>query len=328
MKKRPGTARMLRVVLALAILALTLWLAGGEAVLARLHTLAMMPLIMALGLVQVQIVLSALRWRLTARALGQSLGRRRAVAEYYVASLLNQLLPGGVSGDVIRAWRNRGDVSDADADADAKAKAGAWRRPVQAIMIERLAGQLALAAVALIGLLSWWGVAGRPIAGAGMLLAAAGSGLVVLGLVGAGIARWAPPGPARFAATFLPALRTAWCARGRWLAQLLLCLAIVGTYLGVFALASASVGAVLSWTAVLALVPLALLTMLLPVSIAGWGMREAAAAALWPLAGASTADGVAASVLYGLVSLIGALPGAWLVVGGLPHGPVAGPRRA
>ncbi|MEM7718492.1 MAG: UPF0104 family protein, partial [Pseudomonadota bacterium] len=47
----------------------------------------------------------------------------------------------------------------------------------------------------------------------------------------------------------------------------------------------------------------------IPVSISGWGFREGAAAALFPLAGASASDGLASSVAFGLTFLVVALPG-------------------
>ena len=55
--------------------------------------------------------------------------------------------------------------------------------------------------------------------------------------------------------------------------------------------------------------PLILLTMLIPVTISGWGLREAAAAALLPLAGFVASEGLATSVAFGLVLLATSLPG-------------------
>jgi hypothetical protein len=52
-----------------------------------------------------------------------------------------------------------------------------------------------------------------------------------------------------------------------------------------------------------------LFTMVIPLSIAGWGLRESAAALLWPLAGLPAAEGVTAAILYGGLSLVASLPG-------------------
>lgn len=306
----------MRIALVFGVLAGLAWLVDPYAVAVRLGRVEPGPVLLAVLLVQCQIIASAERWRLTAAALGQTLTRRQAVAEYYVASLLNQLLPGGVSGDVVRAWRNRSDQDDSRG----------WAVPVQAIMIERLAGQVVLGLIGLLGLLAWLCVDGSRIHGAGVLLAGTAAVFAGLALGMTLLARWAPTRLAAFAASFGPALRAAWFCSGRWAGQSLLSLLIVASYLIAFALASQAVGAPLPPIAVAALVPLVLLSMLLPISVAGWGMREAAAAALWPLAGASAADGIAASVLYGLVSLIGALPGAPWIARGRGHAQPA--RRA
>ena len=72
---------------------------------------------------------------------------------------------------------------------------------------------------------------------------------------------------------------------------------------------AAAVGLSLSFAAVVTLVPLILLAMLIPITISGWGLREGAAAALLPLAGATVSESLAASVVFGLVGLIAVLPG-------------------
>jgi hypothetical protein len=73
-----------------------------------------------------------------------------------------------------------------------------------------------------------------------------------------------------------------------------------------------------------------LMTMLILVTVAGWGIREAAAAALWGLAGLTPADGAAISVTYGLLVLVSRAPGLVVltrtVIGG--RGGRARPRRA
>ena len=76
-----------------------------------------------------------------------------------------------------------------------------------------------------------------------------------------------------------------------------------------FALCAAAVGVHLPPATALVLVPLILFTMLVPLTVSGWGLREGAAAALLPLAGATAAEGLAASVAFGLAVLVASLPG-------------------
>jgi uncharacterized membrane protein YbhN (UPF0104 family) len=100
--------------------------------------------------------------------------------------------------------------------------------------------------------------------------------------------------------------------------QVALSAATTACILIAFWASAAAVGVSLSFAAVVTLVPLILLTMLIPITISGWGLREGAAAALLPLAGATVSESLAASVVFGLVGLIAVLPGL-LVVWVRPH---------
>ena len=108
---------------------------------------------------------------------------------------------------------------------------------------------------------------------------------------------------------FGPAMRVAWWSDGQWIVQGVLSLAVVATYILVFLFSSFAVQAPLPVAALLTIVPLVLLSMMIPLSIGGWGIREAAAAVLWPFAALSAESGIATSVVYALVSMLGCLPG-------------------
>ena len=121
-----------------AIILVMLWQAvDGPAAIALL--LQADPILLALAVLALtaQTVLSALRWRLTARALGQIIPVGRALREYYLSQIVNQSLPGGVVGDAGRAVRARHEAG--------------LKRAGQAVLFERLAGQLALFAVTMLG---------------------------------------------------------------------------------------------------------------------------------------------------------------------------------
>ena len=63
-----------------------------------------------------------------------------------------------------------------------------------------------------------------------------------------------------------------------------------------------------------ALVPLALLVAMIPISIGGWGLREGAFLGAFSLVGVAPVDAVALSVMFGLCSILTSLPGGliWL----------------
>ncbi|SFZ85677.1 Uncharacterized membrane protein YbhN, UPF0104 family [Devosia enhydra] len=298
---RPGRLRLmrwLRLIVPVLILALLWKLADGPRALARLQTIDWGWLAAALLLVNLQTVLSALRWKLVADALGMPIRLSHAVREYYISQLVNQTLPGGVVGDAARAVRARA--------------SGGLARAAQGVMIERLAGQLALLLVLgtglVIGAMMPGGMAlpGLPSAGALMILALV---VVVAGLVMMVAAR-----KVRFLASFPQAMRDALFTGTRLPLQAGLSLLIVATNLASFSFAALATGTTLGLEGVLILVPLILSAMLIPASVAGWGFREGAAAALFPLVGASASAGLAASLVFGLVILVASLPGALFVI--------------
>ncbi|MEM7488358.1 MAG: lysylphosphatidylglycerol synthase transmembrane domain-containing protein [Pseudomonadota bacterium] len=233
-----------------------------------------------------QTVLMAFRWRLTAGRLGLRIGRRRAVGEYYLAQVVNMTLPGGVVGDAARAVRSRDGTGLA--------------RAALAVMIERLAGQIALFALAAIGFAAAFATPG------GLLWPAGGPVVLAIAL---GIATLAPLSIRRLAPGVWRPLRRALTARRVWPRQAALGLVIAILNLSAFAACARATGTALGVEAVFTIVPLVLTAMLIPLSVAGWGWREGAAAALFPLAGADPAAGVAASVAFGLVLLAISLPG-------------------
>lgn len=278
------------------LVALALWLLDPQMALAQLSKTDWRWLLPALLIVQVQVALSALRWKLTANRLGQALGMRRAIAEYYLATVGNLSLPGGVTGDAARVYRNN--------------HPQALGVAVHGVLLERLSGQLALLVVSVFGWLLWPWLMQAHVPGLGMrVLSVAFALLVLLTVLCIMVERFAPKRVGDKIRELGLATRRAWLADRQWIVQSVLSLGVVFTYMLVFLLSSYAVGAPLPLPAVVSIVPLVLLSMVIPLSVGGWGIREAAAAILWPFVGLSAESGVITSVVYALVSLLGCLPG-------------------
>ena len=184
----------------------------------------------------------------------------------------------------------------------------------QAVVFERLAGQIAMfttLAVAFVatlvapGGLEWPHWLAKPVA----IVLAAGFCLPIL----AQAAGHLPGAIGHTVRHTGSALCTALTARAALPRQIVLSLGTTICNLGAFAFCARAVGIDLSLAAVAALVPLILFTMLIPISVSGWGLREGAAAALIPIAGATASDGLAASVAFGLTFVAAVLPGAFLL---------------
>lgn len=298
---RPGQSlrgwvrRGTQAALAVALLAL-LWHAAGPEALRSLVAPDWPWLAAALAALSLQTVLSALRWQLTARQLGITLGTGQAIREYYLAQAVNNALPGGMVGDAGRAVRARGQAGLVASG--------------QSVLFERLAGQIAMfltlavafvATSAVPGGLDWPSWLAAPVA----VLIALGVALPT----GLRAAARLPGATGRRLAALWQALARSLGAPGALPLQVGLSVGTTLCNLAAFAFCARAVGVELDLPAIAALVPLILLAMLIPISIAGWGLREGAAAALLPLAGATASGALAASVAFGLVFVVAVLPG-------------------
>ena len=253
-------------------------------------------LVPALALTVFQVALSAWRWRYTVERLGLPLAYGVAVREYYLATFLNQVLPGGVLGDVNRAWRHG-------------SGAGERLSAVHGVAIERLSGQLVLALVVVISGI-WLLGSGRVAAGqlnGGLLLGA--------GVIGAFLALWLAlkTGLAAYLQRLRRDLYESLLNRTVLPVQIGSSLLVLASYLGVFLCLAWGAGYIESTESAAIIVSLGsilLLSMVVPLTVAGWGIREGAAALLWPMAGLPAEQGVALSVGYGALVLASSLPGA------------------
>ncbi|MFO7758362.1 MAG: lysylphosphatidylglycerol synthase transmembrane domain-containing protein [Roseovarius sp.] len=285
-----------QVLLAVALLALLWRVAGGEDTLRSLVSANRGWLAAAVAILTLQTVLSAIRWKITAARLGIHLGAGEALREYYLAQAVNISVPGGVVGDAARAVRSRGEAGLLAAG--------------QAVVFERLAGQAGLFVVtatvfavtlALPGGVEWpaWLIA--PVAvfvASGLCLPLVLHGAMrIRGRIG------------HVSRGFRDAMVTSLVAPQVIGWQIALSLATTACNLAAFAFCALAVGHGLGPAAVAAFGPLILLTMLVPVTISGWGLREGAAVVLFPLAGSTASGGLAASVAFGLMVILASLPG-------------------
>jgi uncharacterized membrane protein YbhN (UPF0104 family) len=282
----------------LAILALLAWRVGTGGFLAAFRVIDTGTLVAAAAIGLLTTVLSAWRWCLVARGLGISLPLADATADYYRAQFLNVALPGGILGDVHRAARHGRDVGDLGLG-------------VRAVALERFAGQLVIVAVALTVLLT---LPGPSLAG--MLdippevAVAVAAGVLAVAVLAAGrlsrtSARWA-----RAVGTTVAAVRDGVLDRRIWPGIVLSSAAVLAGYLATFLLAARAAGVTAPVGQLLPLLVLALLAMMLPVNIGGWGPREGACAWAFGAAGLGASQGLTVAVVYGLSIFVASLPGA------------------
>jgi len=262
-------------------------------------------------------VVSALRWWLVMRAIGAPLPLARITALMFVGNFFTQVLPTSIGGDAVRIWQVRRDGIR-------------FERAFIGVMLERISGLIALVAMVAGGVL-WLGDRVQPPALGLLLLAALPvllAGLTLLCLLDRLPARLGGQlRRLRFAGGFLDLLAAmAGDARRILLSQplsiyllLLSALAHLLSALAVLVLAR-GLGLPLDLAASLAVVPSIILITFIPLSFAGWGLREGASTVMLGFVGLTADQAVAVSILLGLGLLVAGLPGLgfWLHGGRRP----------
>lgn len=272
-----------KTLISITCLAALLWWSDAADVLARLRDADVTWIALAVLALTIATFSMARRWQIAAAEFDLCLSYPVALREYYLAQLINTIVPGGVAGDVTRAVRAR-------AGADLS-------RAAQSVMAERLLGQIAILGVMFCGFAVALAVPGGP-------EWASLGWLVVLILTGCA------------AAACVVAHRNH--ATGRFMALILMLMrrpsmilhGVITTVCLIFGFyASArAIGVAIPIAGLATLIPLVLCAMLVPLSVGGWGWREGAAAALFPVIGASASAGIATGITYGVVAFLAVLP--------------------
>ncbi len=252
--------------------------------------------------------ITAWRWWFILRAQGFEVGLGTATGLTWIGLFFNQTLPSNMGGDVVRVWRlSRSGVPMASV--------------ISSVLVDRVAALFALALIVLAGL-----PVVREVADDAVLAVLSGSvGLVLIGLAVlfrldrlAGLLRRVAPGALIASLEKLSADSRA----------LLLPPGIGGPIVGIslfnhfvtvllILMLARGLGIEAGLGDFMVLVPPIILATMLPMSFAGWGVREGASVALLASIGVAPPAALALSVAYGLVLLLSSLPGGiiWLVTG-------------
>lgn len=300
--RRPGP-RALRThfgtLAGVVILGFLLWRLGTGVLVDGLRRIDTVTVLAALGIGVVTTVFSAWRWQLVACGLRIRLPLGPAVADYYRALFLNAALPGGILGDVHRAVRHG-------------QSAGDLRRGVQTVVLERVAGQIALtvfAAAVLPTLPSPVRAEARDLAPL-VVLALAGALAVVLAVR----MNRAPTRRTAGLRTALGEARQGLLSRRGGPGIALSSAVVLAGHLVMFVVAARVAGSAAPVAVLVPLAVLALVAMGLPLNVGGFGPREGVTAWAFAAAGLGAGTGVAVAVVYGVLSFVASLPGAVVLV--------------
>lgn len=275
------------------------------AIQARLGQISLIWIALAIAATLAQIGVAALRWREIANACDAHLSIPMALRFNLVGAFFNQTLPSTIGGDGARLWL-------------LQRHGAGWQAATYSVLVDRAVGLIVLAVIVVVSLpwsLSLIGNAHGRTALALLDLAAL-AGCVAFLVFGRLSWRWIQE--------IWPARHLHGCAR---LAAQVMFDARIGPRILVLSVLNHLLSVVIAWCAALAiaapvsfgemllLIPPILLVTLMPISIAGWGVREQTMQVAFTYAGLAAADGVTVSLLFGAIYfIVGAGGGlAWLL---------------
>jgi glycosyltransferase 2 family protein len=257
-------------------------------------------LFLALAFTFLQIFIAVLRWRIVGVECGAPLPIRQAMRYNVIGTFFNQTLPSSIGGDAVRLW------------LVARSGAG-WRAATYSIFVDRAVGLIALAIV-IVASLPWSShLIADPYGRSALMLIdfaalAAGAGFLVFGaLPWAWLKKWWATHHIHACAVI--ANRVIFSPRNEPAIAILSLLVHFLTVMIAWCVVR-SIAAPVGFTQTFLLIPPVMLITMLPISIAGWGVREATMALAFGYAGLVSNEGINVSLLYGAVSFIaGAIGG-------------------
>lgn len=286
------------------------WLIGQiewDMMAARLRELDPAFLALALGAVLVAYNLLIVRWSAVNRGISIGLSLGRTARYSWIGAFFNQTLPSTIGGDAVRIWYlyRTGET---------------LIRATTSLLLDRLCGLSGLLLIVLFSQpLIFEFVPSAPARWSlAALIGAGGAAILTFVLMGrfriSLLDRWAVTqhlaAMARDADTLF---------RNPVAAGLALCFAVAIQLLIVVVvwLVGQSMGGVVTFAQCLAFVPPVILAATIPISVAGWGVREGAMVVAFGYVGVSATDAVTISVIFGLLMITAGLPGGlvWLLSG-------------
>jgi len=284
----------IKILVSAALLYLALRKANFADLASRIDLQSLGWIALAIAVTFFQIFIGVLRWRIVSAECGAPLQTAQAMRYNLIGAFFNQTLPSSIGGDAVRLW------------LVARAGAG-WRAATYSIFVDRAIGLIALAII-IVASLPWsWQLIGNAYGRSALLLVdfaalAGGAGFLLLG-----------------------ALPWPWLKRWWGTHHLHACASIAnriifnrrtGPRIAVLSLLVHVLAVVIAWCVVQSitapvafgqtflLIPPVMLITMLPISIAGWGVREATMGLAFGYAGLMTNEGINISLLYGAVSFI------------------------
>ena len=274
-------------------------------------------------------ICGGLRWGFLMRKVGFQGSLINFVALYFAGGLINQGLPSTLGGDSYRAitathLNSSGKLTEAkelDAElhhsVDLEHATPKLRLSFSMVLVDRLLGLAGNNLLGGLGLI----LGGATLAAWGTDLGYALTGIMILaGLLLAAILAWGPS--CNLLQKLLDRLQMNHAMPGiklafSWpmnIAQALFAIAIHCFIIVAFSFCLKAYGAEAPISSLMIGLPALSLLLMLPISISGWGLREATLSSVLALWGVNPSLTVLASISYGAITVISVLPGAYFLL--------------
>ncbi|WP_018147468.1 lysylphosphatidylglycerol synthase transmembrane domain-containing protein [Henriciella marina] len=291
---------LVKVFISLIALYLLLNLIDVRGLMAAITSISMSALVIALSLFLAQLSLLSLRLSLVTNFDGNGIGLMRAAYITLIGNAANQVMPSAVGGDAIKLL--------------ALSRLGvAVRVAAQKVAIDRIAGLISLAGTVLLTFPFALGSLPEDLPVGPILLAV---GLLIAGVVaGVGVTFIISRRPqalrSGLISKLLDVVQMIWTGIRTLLKRPPIAAAIIAIgclqctlYSLMFFVLARGVGIEVDVLFILFILPVAFIFTMVPISIAGWGIRESVLAAALTLVGVAPSDTVAASLIFGCIPLL------------------------
>jgi len=291
-------AILLKVVVSLGLIMFLISQVDFKEIVSILKNVDIAMLTYALILLIIQVFIATTRWQLVLKCQKIELDYKKTLQIFWSGLFFNQAMPSSVGGDVIRGYY-------------LKKQGMTLGRATLGVLIDRLFGIVGLVLLVLASLPLLFELVNDPIARTGILFIAFG---ILFALI---FIFFIDKLPVDF--SHLKIIRGFYylsqggrhCISARYNGLIILVISILIHLISVVAVITIATGLGINieWSGFLLMIPLVTLIMVVPISIAGWGVREGVMVVGFGYLGVVSEAALALSILYGLSILLVALPG-------------------
>jgi len=291
-------AVLLKVIVSLGLITFLINQVDFKAIVNILKNVDITMIIYAMILLTIQVFIATTRWQFVLKCQKIMLGYKNTLQILWSGLFFNQAMPSSVGGDVIRGYY-------------LKKQGMTLGRATLGVLMDRLFGMVGLALLVVASLPLLFDLINDSIARSGVLFIAFGISLALLFIF------FTDKLPGNF--SHLKVIRGFYslsqdgrhCISKNYNGVIIIIISILIHLISVVTVMTMAIGLGINveWSGFLLIIPLVTLMMVVPISIAGWGVREGVMVVGFGYLGVAPEAALALSILYGLLMLVVALPG-------------------